>query len=59
MLGLMRVKLQKISSYVRKPCSDTDLIKGLNAIKDNKLLDSQKELINIKELKKNISNKLV
>lgn len=55
LLALLKVKLSRLSSYTKKLSSDNDLIKALGNIKDNKQLESQKELMIIKETKKNLS----
>lgn len=55
LIALLKVKLSRISSYTKKLSSDSDLIKALGNIKDNKQLESQKELMIIKETKKNLS----
>ena len=59
MIALLKMKLSKLSSYSRKLSSDTDLIKALGNIKDQKQLESQKELMLIKEIKKNLSEQLM
>lgn len=59
MVALLRVKLSKVSNYQRQNQTDMDLLRILAHIKDEKQLESQKELLLIKEIKRNISEKLI
>jgi hypothetical protein len=59
MISLLRVKLSKVSSYQRQMNSDMDLMKFLAHIKDERQLESQRELMIIKETKRNLSEKLI
>ena len=59
MISLLRVKLSKLSSYQRQMKSDMDLMKFLSHIKDERQLESQRELMIIKETKRNLSEKLI
>lgn len=59
MIALLRVRLSKVSAYQRQAASDMDLMKFLSHIKDERQLESQKELMIIKETKRNLSEKLI
>jgi hypothetical protein len=59
MVALLRVKLSKCSTYQRQMQSDMDLLKYLSHIKDEKQLEGQKELLLIKEIKRNLTEKLI
>lgn len=59
MIALLRVKLSKVSSYQHKMNSDMDLMKLLSHIKDERQIESQRELMIIKETKRNLNEKLI
>ena len=59
MVALLRIKLAKVSSFQRQLCSDMDLLRHLAHVKDEKQLESQKELMVIKEVKRNLNEKLI
>ncbi|CDW75772.1 ck1 family protein kinase [Stylonychia lemnae] len=59
LVSLLRVRSSKISNYSKKPMSDNDLLKALGGIKDEKQLQGQKELLIIKETKRNLSEQLI
>jgi hypothetical protein len=59
MIALLRIKLTKVSSYQSKMQTDLDLIRLLGSIKDQKQLESQKELLLIKEVKRNLNEKFM
>jgi len=58
-VALLRIKLTKVSSYQSKMQTDLDLIRMLGSIKDPKQLESQKELLLIKEVKRNLNEKFM
>ena len=59
MIALLRVKLSKVSAYQHKLNTDLDLMKFLSHIKDERQLESQRELMIIKETKRNLNEKLI
>jgi hypothetical protein len=59
MIALLRVKLSKVSSYQHKLNTDLDLMKFLSHIKDERQIESQRELMIIKETKRNLNEKLI
>ena len=59
MVALLKIKLSKLSNIKRKPQSDTDLIRALGNLKDEKQIESQKELYQIKEVKRNLCEQLL
>jgi hypothetical protein len=59
MVALLRLKLSKVSSYQSKMQTDIDLLRLLGSIKDPKQLESQKELHQIKEVKRNLNEKFM
>lgn len=59
LISLLRVRTSKISLYQKKPSSDTELNKLLCNIKDQRQIESQKELYMIKETKRHISTDLI
>lgn len=59
MLALLKVKISRISTYNKKITSDPDIMKMLSNVKDPKQLESQKELLLIKETKRHISEQLI
>ena len=59
LLALLKVKISRISTYNKKITSDPDIMKMLSNVKDPKQLESQKELLLIKETKRHISEQLI
>lgn len=59
MIALMKVKISKISAYSKRPQPDPEIMKLLSNVKDPKQLESQKELLIIKETKKHIAEQLI
>eukprot|EP00347_Sterkiella_histriomuscorum_P000150 403376979 len=59
LISLLKVRTSKISNYNKKPNQDVELMKLLSSIKDEKQIESQKELYLIKETKRYVSEDLV